>query len=914
VLVLEDEAGEELPTQAGDLIRALRGKPPHLVFLSACLTAVGGRDEPSSVLAQSLVESMVDGGFPTVLGWDGSVGDRAASAFAVQLYDALAHRRDLADAVAGARQALLNQADNTLRNNWHLARLWLGPDGGGPLVGGARRRNLVPSHGEKEFLVKEQRKLPVASHQMFVGRRHELQTVLRALRDDGHAGVLLHGMGRLGKSSLAARVANRRPDLKLAVVFEHYGASDILAAIRDALQENRDARELLRQATQLVSNEPERFEDSLVDLVRAPCMQAGNNGTPLLLLIDDLERILDPGPTGPPHRIKSDFAPVIQAVLRAFDRTTDCRLILTSRFKFALNGLDKRLFAVPLPPLSEAAQVKLELRQREAATDNVLAGSESDKRAELLRRVPLVARGNPGLQDVIGRRIVLSTSVTLEHADQTLGETESWLTQGDLPSDPDVRQFLENLDIEFLIDLAGDAGKALLRGLTLFNLPVPEAVADQVAKIVGGRVQHLRDLGLVDALQDLVDHTKVAVAINALAAARLELLTERDSQSLARSIAQPLFLAWGGAAGKRPLVCDRQLTALGLAAKDGEIVAACAARALFALDGVPASERSAFGQSAIALLDAQERTPPLRLLSETAQAASIAGDGATADAVAARGAELVAQQRAAGSVVDPMVAAFVLYAQADRLVLRGNLDQAERLFKQTAEFAAAAGNEISATTARGRIADIFRSRGDLDEALRILREEMLPVFERLGDVQKRAVVMGRIADILESRGDVDEALRIRQEDMLPVFERLGEVRERTATLGAIAQTLHHRGDLDEARKLQSERLKVNRQLGDADGIANALWDLAKLDLEQKKFKNAAPRLAESYRIVLRLGRADAIAVIGLVFGQVLAAGEEPQEALEVLRRSAEIFRKLGRESQALEAEKLIIDMIFHHRR
>ena len=39
----------------------------------------------------------------------------------------------------------------------------------------------------------------------------------RDLAGGEHAGVLLHGLGRLGKSSLAARIASRRPDLTLAV-------------------------------------------------------------------------------------------------------------------------------------------------------------------------------------------------------------------------------------------------------------------------------------------------------------------------------------------------------------------------------------------------------------------------------------------------------------------------------------------------------------------------------------------------------------------------------------------------------------------------------------------------------------------------------------------------------------------------
>jgi len=85
----------------------------------------------------------------------------------------------------------------------------------------------------------------------------------------------------------------------------------------------------------------------------------------------------------------------------------------------------------------------------------------------------------------------------------------------------------------------------------------------------------------------------------------------------------------------------------------------------------------------------------------------------------------------------------------------------------------------------GQIADILQSRGDLDGALQIHKDQ-LPVYERLGDVRERAVTMGKIADILQSRGDLDGALRIRREEQLPIFERLGDARERAAVQPAAA--------------------------------------------------------------------------------------------------------------------------------
>ena len=55
-----------------------------------------------------------------------------------------------------------NREDPTVRADWHLARLWLGPAGGGPLVAGTRKRSLVTAtRGTKTFLDRKQQ-VPVA--------------------------------------------------------------------------------------------------------------------------------------------------------------------------------------------------------------------------------------------------------------------------------------------------------------------------------------------------------------------------------------------------------------------------------------------------------------------------------------------------------------------------------------------------------------------------------------------------------------------------------------------------------------------------------------------------------------------------------------------------------------------------------
>ena len=295
--------------------------------------------------------------------------------------------------------------------------------------------------------------------------------------------MLLHGQGRLGKSSLAARIADRCPDYAVAVVFGDYAAMAILDAVATAVRTNEAATKLIEARRAEVRDRPEAIEALLVALLAEPCAQVGDHGArPLLLIIDDLEQILVANPTGP-HRVDPGQAGVLAAVVRAFDPTeTDSRLLLTSRFTFTLGGLESRLAPVQLRPMSEVAQAKLQRRQQ-ALTDPTRVA----ERPDLAERALVVSRGNPGLQDLIGLRLVYGEHVGLDRAEAAVADMESYLRQGDLPADADVRVFLQNLALDTLLEEAGTAQVALLSALTLFDLPVPDPVVALLAGKPGGR-------------------------------------------------------------------------------------------------------------------------------------------------------------------------------------------------------------------------------------------------------------------------------------------------------------------------------------------------------------------------------------------------------------------------------------------
>ena len=134
----------------------------------------------------------------------------------------------------------------------------------------------------------------------------------------------------------------------------------------------------------------------------------------------------------------------------------------------------------------------------------------------------------------------------------------------------------------------------------------------------------------------------------------------------------------------------------------------------------------------------------------------------------------------------------------------------------------------------GSIADIYEERGQLDEALRIRREEQLPIFAQLGDLYARAITMGKMADIFQARGQTAEALRIRFEDTLPIYEKIGVSPHHAMTKAKIARSLLDiNGSSDEAARLLRQALIMfeSMQLSEAELIRNWLAE-AEAQLEQ----------------------------------------------------------------------------------
>ena len=492
-LFLEDELGHEHPVSAGDLAHALAAKPPRLLFLSACLTAAGDADSPDP-----LVSALVASGFSACLGWAGSVLDPEATRFAAELYQPLADGVALEQAVARATRTLL--LSNPPSPDWHLARLWLGADGGGPLVGAPlkERRIVTASAGYKEMLDKRAGKSPVASREEFVGRRRELKEALRVLERGDYAGILIHGLGRLGKSSLAARIANRvEHRLRRAVLYKQYDAGTLIEELRAASP---------LAAAWLADNpvdpaDPVRLELALRALFEGPLGVAGYKALRVIPYCSSSTtwsacwRI--PGRNSDPETVLPDHRPMLRALLRGLDPArTASRLLITSRYRFRLpDGRDdlahKLLYNLQPRPMHNAALAKMAHRAAPAGE------------AALRDRAVEASIGNPGLLAILATAIANEPDAV----PGLLAEMEAHLAKGAHPSDPRLTGFLTDLVLDRLVAMLDPHDQALLRALRLFDLPVPVDILrllEGSSGAIGGRLDRLFSLGLLNRGDDLV--------------------------------------------------------------------------------------------------------------------------------------------------------------------------------------------------------------------------------------------------------------------------------------------------------------------------------------------------------------------------------------------------------------------------
>ncbi len=511
--VVENEFGGRATATADQIAQAMAGYWPRLVFVSGCLTG----NAPDRGAFPSMSESLVRAGAPAVLGWALPVGDVSATEFAAALYRALAAGTALDQAVIEARQHLYANR----WGSWHLLRVYADRSPLAPLVTPLHTRGrarIQARAADREFLDPQTQLSRVAPRSAFVGRRRAIQRCLRTLKEPGGAEALvLHGMGGLGKSSLASRLLERMPTHQRAV---WYGRVD-LTKFRELTTKLRfPTMDRQAEADQVLGDDRVPLTSRLRYLldVDGPLGQ-----TPCLFVFDDFEDGNLDKRNGS-HILSAAMADILPALLTAIRETgSPSRVIITSRYLFPTPA-GTRIATEALETLIEVEQTK-----KIANLPNLRHGSGVE--SSIRTRAIQAAAGNPRLLDWLDLIV----------ADTTL-DVDGLIAAIEHEAD----RFRESILAAKLLDSQDPDLRKMLAKLNVVELPVPgetvHAIHDHPD--TARHIQRATQLGLLEAGTDPETRQPRYYVSNILRPLVRPLLTNDEYVEACAAAARSLHAIW----------------------------------------------------------------------------------------------------------------------------------------------------------------------------------------------------------------------------------------------------------------------------------------------------------------------------------------------------------------------------------
>ncbi|WP_330232606.1 CHAT domain-containing protein [Nocardia sp. NBC_00508] len=355
-LLLEDETGSVREVDAEKLVAEAipPGSMPPVISLAACYT-----DVAAEAAAPSFAAALIAHGASVVIGTETSVTDRYATALFARVYQELTQNRipDVVTAVADARRLIHQQwsasTDPTevilaSMDEWSVVTVLA--DTGAVSVYDPAISEAVPPHDTVTVSG-----LPTRGVGEFVGRRREQRRLPAYLTGNQYPGVVLHGIGGVGKTTLAARIVHcQRLATVIPVVTGETNIDSLLSAVAGTIRRHcliddgapRDPRVL--RAAQIASSATETWQNRLTAL-RAFVFDR----VPVLVVLDNFEdNLTDARSLSDPH---------LAALLSAWLADPGCsRLLVTSRYPFMLpDNAHHRLLLHQVGPLSRAETFKL---------------------------------------------------------------------------------------------------------------------------------------------------------------------------------------------------------------------------------------------------------------------------------------------------------------------------------------------------------------------------------------------------------------------------------------------------------------------------------------------------------------------------------------------------------------------------
>lgn len=906
----ETETGERHIASASEIAAALRFRMPQLVFLSGCRTG----EASSNGAVSSLAESLIEQGCRAVLGWGRPIADVVATQAAAYLYSKLAAGYELAEALANTYQHLREAKVE----DWHLLRLYVSGKCPKALVEPFGDRVWLPEEPIYEQFLDSQGIVRVATPLEFVGRRRILQRSLRALQAADKLGVILHGLGGVGKSTIAARLLERLQGYDKIFIYRQLDEDKLLRQL---------AEQCLSETGQEILQGKLPLAQKLTKFLREGLNQQAQR---LIFILDDFEANLELITDGSAV-LKPDVVPVLMSLLKAITQSRlPHRAIITSRYDFPLPELDRRLHREQLAALSGA-----DLQKKCNRLTSFAPGSEVDR--ELLIKALKTSDGNPRLLEWLDK--VLQA----QHLNQ-----KQILEKVEITS----KEFRESILAEELLNRQPTKLRRMLGFCLVYQLPVPNSAIKVLCPTtfdIDSYISRTVALGLLDRihsteetlyyvpriLEPLLDFPEDSIELYKTAVEYLHQIwfvkgfqngMEARQELLEASLydtfleqdlpTDRLFELYRLATeGLRPDILTEANLFLVMRLNKQKRYREVAALCKFVMEG-------AFGYLKIYLVSSN-------LLYYLAKAQEHIGEVEEALDNYQEALNLCSQQCEAqeDSVRHKMLKASILHDLADLHNKQGNYQKALELCLQVIQIDEYTDNDLGKAISLNQLASIRQNLGEPDEALKNYKKayefakktkEKDLIFNTKNNIATFQVDIGEIdawdnllsglvSDEVQSKNfevkiqllSNTASLKLKQgeiEEVRKLLEQLNNLLPQIDNLWLKAQLLHNLatfrsecGERELALELYHEALELHRNNGDRPHEAMTLQEIGILHKRQNNIDECLKFIEKSYQLSLKIGNKDTQANTLLQTAEILIDRDDFDRSEEKINTALELI-------------------------
>ncbi len=815
--ITETEIGERHETTAAELAEVFRFRFPKLVFLSGCRTG----QAPDKGAVPSMAEALIAQGARAVLSWGRPVEDRTATAAAAHLYGKLAAGYELAQALASTYQQLFKQKVR----DWHLLRLYVQGECPGALVEVVG--DVPPSAPEpayQQFLDPDTQLVRVAKPSEFVGRRRTLQRCLKAIRTS--LGVLIHGLGGVGKSTVTARLLERMVGYHRLVNFRQLDEDKLLKTLAEQCTSER-GHEILNGKLPLMQRLTKFFTEGL-----------NSKEQRFVFVLDDFEANLDL--RNGVYVLQPQVVDVLLALLKAMQNSQlPHKVIITCRYNFTLSELNHRLYREPLGALGGADLIKKYNRL------DSFNGSWQFQ-PDLPERAKKAADGNPRLLEWLDK--ILQNSPKSPEAERGVEMILQKMADKE-------KEFREDILAQELLKQQTPALRQMLGKLLVYELPVPLAAIDPICENISSWESHKQRAEILGLLEvTLTNNTERLYRVPRILSPLLE---NPKGEELYKQAAQILYRLWWEEAESSTEAQKLEIHRLALLGKDKDIavnVANCLSR-----KWIP---HSRFRDTNKICQDTLNNIRDYRILSNLARVEIELGKVKEA---------VEHYQEALKFCPDNEIIEIcgIKHCLAYIKSKSGELDIALKIYQECLIDSEKIGHLKGKASALHEIARIYLLQGKVDNALHKY-QECLAIQENIGDIKGQASTLHQIAYIKAQKGKIQESLA-NYEKSFYLKDSIGDLKGKISTLHQIASLKEEQGDLEAVFSLLQMSLKIVEETGSVELKAALFYNMAITYTKVGRFDLAINSLDTSFKLAEQIndiqGQAMALHQLGVVSEQ-----------------------------------------------